>query len=69
MMTNHPSLAQQKGYYRYSTSDLDQKGAARLFPYTGEDGAVRYVLTKLYQKLLAEGKLSAPWILLLTELQ
>jgi arachidonate 15-lipoxygenase len=68
-MTKQPSLSEQQGYYRYNPSDLEQKGAARLFPYTGEDGAVRYVLTKLYQNLLAKGKLSEPWILLLTELQ
>ncbi|MTJ10063.1 lipoxygenase family protein [Anabaena sp. UHCC 0204] len=68
-MTKQPSLSEQKGYYRYNSSNLEQKGAARLFPYTGEDGAVRYILTKLCENLLAQGKLSEPWSLLLTELE
>jgi len=68
-MTKQPSLSEQQGYYRYNSSGLEQKGAARLFPYTGEDGVIRYILTKLYQNLLAQGKLSEPWILLLTELE
>jgi arachidonate 15-lipoxygenase len=68
-MTKQPSLSEQQGYYRYNPSGLEQKGAARLFPYTGEDGAIRYILTKLSENLLAKGKLSAPWSLLLTELE
>ena len=68
-MTKQPSLTEQQGYYRYNPSDLEQKGAARLFPYTGEDGSIRYILTKLSENLLAQGKLSQPWSLLLTELE
>ncbi|MTJ14048.1 lipoxygenase [Anabaena sp. UHCC 0187] len=68
-MTKQPSLSEQRGYYRYHPSGLEQKGAARLFPYTGEDGTIRYILTKLSHNLLAQGKLSAPWSLLLTELE
>jgi arachidonate 15-lipoxygenase len=68
-MTKQPSLSEQQGYYRYNPTGLEQKGAARLFPYTGEDGAIRYILTKLSENMLAQGKLSAPWSLLLTELE
>ncbi|MEI6442608.1 MAG: lipoxygenase family protein [Nostocales cyanobacterium ELA583] len=68
-MTKQPSLSEQQGYYRYNPTDLEQKGAARLFPYTGEDGSIRYILTKLSENLLTQGKLSAPWSLLLTELE
>lgn len=68
-MTKQPSLSEQQGYYRYNPSGLEQRGAARLFPFTGEDGSIRYILTKLSQNLVKEGKLSAPWSLLLTELE
>ncbi|WP_016952856.1 lipoxygenase family protein [Anabaena sp. PCC 7108] len=68
-MTQSTSLKEQQGYYRYHPYGLEQKGSARLFPYTGEDGTVRYVLTKIYQNLLQQGKLSEPWSLLLTEVE
>jgi arachidonate 15-lipoxygenase len=67
-MTKHPSLQEQQGYYRYDPSILDQKGYARLFPYTGEDGVIRYILTKLSENLVEQGKLSEPWTLLLSQL-
>lgn len=67
-MTKHLSLQEQQGYYRYDPSNLDQKGYAKLFPYIGEDGAVRYILTKLYRNLLEQGKLSEPGNMLLTQL-
>ncbi|MBD2296531.1 lipoxygenase [Anabaena sphaerica FACHB-251] len=67
-MTKYSSLQEQQGYYRYDPNNLDQKGYARLFPYTGEDGVIRYILTKLGQNLLEQGKLSEPWTLLLTQL-
>lgn len=68
-MTKYPSLPEQQGYYRYDPNNLDQKGFARLFPYTGEDGAIRYILMKLYQNLLEQGKLSEPWTLLLIQFE
>jgi arachidonate 15-lipoxygenase len=68
-MTKYTSLKEQQGYYRYHPYGLEQKGSARLFPYTGEDGTMRYVLTKIYQNLLQQGKLSEPWSLLLTEVE
>jgi arachidonate 15-lipoxygenase len=61
-------LQEQQGYYRYDPNNLDQKGYARLFPYTGEDGVIRYILTKLRENLVEQEKLSQPWTLLLTEL-
>lgn len=67
-MTKHPSLQEKQGYYRYDPSNLDQKGYARLFPYTGEDGVIRYILTKLSENLVEQGKLSQPWTLLLSQL-
>ncbi|WP_353929260.1 lipoxygenase family protein [Okeanomitos corallinicola TIOX110] len=67
-MEKQPSLQEQQGYYRYDPNHLDQKGYARLFPYTGEDGTIRYIAKKLGEDLLAQGKLSAPWSLLINEL-
>ncbi|MGA7935402.1 MAG: lipoxygenase family protein [Kovacikia sp.] len=60
---------EQQGHYRYNPTALDQKGPARLFPYAGEDGVLRYVLTQLRHNLLAQGKLSQPWTLLLQQLE
>ncbi|HLO88453.1 MAG TPA: lipoxygenase family protein [Nostocaceae cyanobacterium] len=68
-MNEYGSLTERQGYYRYNPNDLDKKGAARLFPYTGEDGALRYIITKLYQNLLVTGKLSLPLILLLSQVE
>jgi arachidonate 15-lipoxygenase len=67
-MRKYPSLQQKQGYYRYDPQNLEQKGYARLFPYIGEDGVIRYILTKLGANLLTEGKLSQPWSLLLSHL-
>ncbi|WP_413174100.1 lipoxygenase family protein [Anabaena azotica] len=67
-MKKYPSLQEQQGYYRYNPTDLEKKGPAQLFSDAGEDGAVRYILTKLYKNLLAQGKLSEPWTLLLNQL-
>ncbi|WP_313954453.1 lipoxygenase family protein [Anabaena subtropica] len=58
---------EQQGHYRYNPIGLNQKGAARIFPYTGEDGALLYVLTKLREDALKQGKLSEPWSLLLKQ--
>jgi arachidonate 15-lipoxygenase len=59
---------EQQGHYRYDPTALDQKGPARIFPYAGEDGALRYVLTRLRHNLLKQGKLSQPWTLLLQQM-
>ncbi|MEA5578425.1 lipoxygenase family protein [Anabaena sp. UHCC 0451] len=67
-MRKYPSLQEQQGYYRYDPNNLDQKGYARLFPHTGEDGVIRYIFTKLGQNLVEQGKLSEPWTLLLKQL-
>jgi arachidonate 15-lipoxygenase len=68
-MKKYLSLAEKQGYYRYDPNGLEQKGAARLFPFPGEDGALRYIITKLYQNLSIQGKLSLPWILLLSQIE
>ncbi len=48
-----------KGQYRYdSTGSL--QGPARLFPYVGDDGMLRYILERLSQNLLNQGRLSSP---------
>lgn len=69
VMTKQSSLSEKKGYYRYHPHGLLHKGAARLFPYTGEDGSARYVVNQLYQNLLNQGKLSVPWSLLLAQIK
>lgn len=66
-MGRHTSPTEQQGYYRYDPTGLEQKGPARIFPYSGEDGVLRYILTKLRQNLLDQGKLSQPWSLLLQQ--
>ncbi|HLP90649.1 MAG TPA: lipoxygenase family protein [Nostocaceae cyanobacterium] len=66
-MNRYTSLTAQQNYYRYDPLGIEQKGAARLFPYAGEDGTLRYIVWKLYQNLLVQGRLSTPWILLLSQ--
>ncbi|MBE9038958.1 lipoxygenase family protein [aff. Roholtiella sp. LEGE 12411] len=68
-MVLHVNTTEQQGYYRYDPTGLDQKGPARIFPYTGEDGVLRYLLTKLRKNQLNHGQLSQPWSLLLTEVE
>jgi len=60
---------EQQGHYRYDPTALDQKGPARLFPYAGEDGVLRYVLTQLRHNVLTRGQLSQPWSLLLEQFE
>lgn len=60
---------EQQGHYRYNPIGLNQKGPARIFPYTGEDGALLYVLTKLREDALKQGKLSEPGSLLLKQFE
>lgn len=64
-----PSLRQQQGYYRYNPAGLDQGGPARIFPYNGQDGVLRHVLTQLRHNLLDQGQLSQPWSQLLQPLE
>ena len=68
-MTQQFSLAEKQGYYRYDPNSLISKGASRLFPYTGQDGSTRYVLSKLYEIIRLQGRLSVPCSLLLTEIE
>jgi arachidonate 15-lipoxygenase len=68
-MTQQSSLAEKQGYYRYDPNGLTNKGSARLFPYTGQDGSTRYVLSKLYEIIRLQGRLSVPCSLLLTEIE
>ncbi|MBD2022195.1 lipoxygenase [Leptolyngbya sp. FACHB-36] len=67
-MVHFPPIEPQ-GHYRYDPSTLEPQGPARLFPYTGDDGTLRYIATKLRQNLLYQGKLSPPWSLLLQQLE
>ena len=59
----HPPRTAQ-GQYRYDPTTLGQQGPARLFPYAGEDGVLRYIATQLGQTWLTQGQLSQPWLLL-----
>ncbi|MBF2027012.1 MAG: lipoxygenase [Oscillatoriales cyanobacterium C42_A2020_001] len=64
----HPPHLKQ-GQYRYDPTALNQAGPARLFPYAGEDGLLRYVMTRLGRTLLNQGRLSQPWNLLSDQLE
>lgn len=64
----HPPRPQQ-GQYRYDPTTLKQAGPARLFPYAGEDGLLRYVMTRLGRTLISAGRLSQPWNLLSDQLE
>ncbi|BAY33626.1 arachidonate 15-lipoxygenase precursor [Nostoc carneum NIES-2107] len=59
----------QQGQYRYNPATLDDQGPARIFPYGGEDGVLRYILMKLRQNQLTQGQVSQPLSLLLIELE
>lgn len=65
---SRPPLVQQ-GHYRYDPNTLSQHGPARIFPYSGEDGVLRYILTALRHNLLQQGQLSQPWSLALHHLE
>ncbi|PSB29454.1 lipoxygenase family protein [Stenomitos frigidus] len=65
----HVSPTQQQGHYRYDPTSLDQRGPARIFPYAGEDGVLRYILSQRRHNLLAQGQVSEPWSLLLRQLE
>ncbi len=68
-MAFHTPPRQQQGLYRYDPATLKQQGPSRLFPHAGEDGMLRYILTKLSRDLLDQGKLSQPWSLLLQQVE
>lgn len=63
----HINKTEQQGYYRYNCSGLNYKGPSRIFPYIGEDGALRYLFTKLREDALNQGKLSEPGSLFLKQ--
>lgn len=67
-MAFHTPPQKQQGQYRYDPTALNSLGPARIFPYSGEDGLVRYLFTKLRQDWLNQGKLSQPWDLLLQQM-
>ncbi|MDX2240494.1 MAG: lipoxygenase family protein [Leptolyngbyaceae cyanobacterium bins.302] len=57
----------QQGQYRYDPTSLDQQGPARIFPYAGDDGLLRYLFSQFGQTLLDQGRLSQPWNLFLDQ--
>jgi arachidonate 15-lipoxygenase len=59
----------QQGQYRYDPTGLAQQGPARIFPYAGDDGLLRYVLKQLGQTLLETGRLSQPWHLIAAQIE
>jgi arachidonate 15-lipoxygenase len=61
----HLPPEQQQGFYRYSPVGLKQRGPARLFAHIGEDGALGYGLTRIYQNLIEQGRVSPPLNLLM----
>jgi arachidonate 15-lipoxygenase len=65
----HLPPEQQQGFYRYSPVGLKQRGPARLFAYIGEDGALGYGLTRIYQNLIQQGRVSPPLSLLMQWLE
>ncbi|MBD2067395.1 lipoxygenase [Leptolyngbya sp. FACHB-671] len=65
----HLPPEQQQGFYRYSPVGLKQRGPARLFAHIGEDGALGYGLTRIYQNLIEQGRVSPPLNLLMQWLE
>ncbi len=63
------SLIELQRYYRYDPSGLKQAGPARLFPYLGQVGTLKHILTELPNMLAHEGKLSQPATMLLETLK
>lgn len=59
----------RQGYYRYNPIGLANGGPARLFPYMGEDGLLRYIWQQLGHNLWAQGKVSPPLGLILQRLE
>jgi arachidonate 15-lipoxygenase len=68
-MVSPGNTTEQQGHYRYNPLGLNQKGPARIFPYAGEDGALRYILAKLQADAINQGKLSEPWSLVLKQVK
>jgi arachidonate 15-lipoxygenase len=66
---SQPSLNQAQGHYRYNPANLKQAGPARLFPYSGQAGTLKYILTELPNVLADGGKLSPPATLLVNTLE
>lgn len=65
----HISPTEQQGQYRYDPSTVAQAGPARLFPYPGLDGTLRFISTQFPQLWLKRGQLSQPLSLLLQPLE
>lgn len=68
-LVSHICLEQQQGFYRYNPVDLKNAGPARIFPYTGEDGVLYYVLTKLRRNIALQGRVSEPLSLTLQQIE
>ncbi|MBW4647334.1 MAG: hypothetical protein KME06_01335 [Kastovskya adunca ATA6-11-RM4] len=66
-MVSSPSSTQQQGHYRYNPVGIPNGGPARIFPYVGEDGILRYVASEFRRNLVKQGQLSEPWTLLLEQ--
>jgi arachidonate 15-lipoxygenase len=64
----HPPR-QAQGQYRYDPTALSQAGPARIFPYAGEDGLLRYAIAHFGESILDRGRLSQPWSLLATQIE
>lgn len=68
-MAFYNSPQRQQGQYRYDPTTLSQAGPARIFPHAGDDGLIRYAVTRLGQILLEQGRLSQPWTLLTVQME
>jgi len=68
-MTFYNPPRQQQGQYRYNPTALNQSGPARIFPHAGDDGLLRYTVTRLGQNLLETGRSSQPWNLFAAQVE
>ncbi|MBE9177059.1 lipoxygenase [Oculatella sp. LEGE 06141] len=59
---------QAQGAYRYESAGLEQQGPARLFPFSGEDGWLRYGLLQWFRMVKEHGRVSEPLDLILHQL-
>jgi arachidonate 15-lipoxygenase len=67
-MTLHFPPDKAQGLYRYDPSTLPQQGPSRLFPFSGEDGWLRYALRQWFRNLNEQGRVSEPLALVLHQL-
>jgi len=68
-MTFHNPPTEQQGIYCYDPTRIKTGGPARIFSQVGEDGIMRYLVTRLRDDLLDKGQVSEPLIQMVSGLE